>query len=316
LPALPVCSIVCWIATTSAELLDLVKTPSRHRSMLLTLLFLVGLVQVGLPVLLYLFRDRVLFFPAAHPAAEEGLNSLSGRLQVALVRIPTPDGRTLSAYDARPSIGVTSDSPVVLFLHGNAGNIAMRAPQLEDFVLGTGLRTLLFDYSGYGGNEGRPSEAVVTVDGLAAFDSLVAQGVPPRNIVLYGESLGAAIALAVAQERVCAGVVAQSAFSSLSSMALRVYPWLPLVSVLARSSFASIERAQELGVPLLVAHGTRDDIIPFAEGERLHAAASPEAEFVPVEGAGHNDFFALAGPEYLELIGERARAWVRLAAEK
>jgi fermentation-respiration switch protein FrsA (DUF1100 family) len=281
------------------------------RSMLPTLLVMLVVVEVGLPLLLFLLRDRVVFVPSTRPAPEEGLRWLSGRTAVELVRIPRSDGRLLAAYDARPLSGSEVDGPVVIFFHGNAGNIASRAPLLEDFVAGTGARTVLFDYSGYGGNDGRPSEDEAHRDGLAVYDYLVAGGVPPERLVLYGESLGAAVALGVAVERECAGVVAQSAFSSLSSMALRAYPWLPLAALLTRGAFPSIERVREMDVPLLVAHGTRDGIIPFAEGERLHAAAEPSAEFVPVEGADHNDFFAVAGTEYLGLVGARLRRWTR-----
>jgi fermentation-respiration switch protein FrsA (DUF1100 family) len=184
-----------------------------------------------------------------------------------------------------------------------------RAPLLEDFVAGTRARTVLFDYSGYGGNEGSPSEAEAERDGLAVYDYVIADGVAPERVVLYGESLGAAVALAVASQRQCAGVVAQSAFSSLSSMAWRVYPWLPLAAFLVRGSFPSNERVREIETPLLVVHGTADEIIPFSEGERLYAAASPGAEFLPVQGAGHNDFFSVAGVEYLESLGERLRSW-------
>ena len=280
--------------------------------MLPTLLVIFLFVEIGLPLVLFFLRDRVVFLPSARPAPEEGLRWLGARVEVELVRIPRADGRQLAAFDARPVTGFSPQGPVVIFFHGNAGNIAGRAPLLEDFVAGTRARTVLFDYSGYGGNEGSPSEKEARSDGVAVYDYLIAGGVPPERIVLYGESLGAAVALAVASQRECAGVVAQSPFSSLSSMALRVYPWMPLVALLARGAFPSVELVREMEVPLLIVHGTRDEIIPFAEGQRLHAAAPPDAEFLPVEGAGHNDFFAIAGPDYLELVGDRLRSWTEL----
>ncbi len=276
-----------------------------------TLLLMLVVVEVGLPLLLFLLRDRVIFLPSARPTPEEGLRFLNGRADVELVRIPRSDGRLLAAYDARPKGDSSPAGPVVIFFHGNAGNIGGRAPLLEDFVAGTRARTVLFDYSGYGGNSGSPSEEEVRLDGVAVFEYLIDDGVAPERIVLYGESLGAAVALAVAADRRCAGVVAQSAFSSLSSMALRAYPWMPLVGLLARGAFPSTEMVGEMDVPLLVVHGTRDRIVPFSEGERLHAAAPSSTEFLPVEGAGHNDFFAVAGADYLALLGERIRAWTR-----
>ncbi|MCZ6508639.1 MAG: alpha/beta fold hydrolase [Acidobacteria bacterium] len=273
---------------------------------LLTLAF----VEIALPLLLFLMRDRVVFLPSVEPAPEDGLAFLRGRADVDLVRVRRSDGRVLAAYDARPAGNEDPPAPVVLFLHGNGGNIANRLPLLEDFVAGSGLRTLLLDYSGYGGNAGTPSEAEAYEDGVAAFDWLVDQGVAPERIVLYGESLGAAVALGVAERRVCAGVVAQSAFASLSSMAFEAYPWMPLAGLLARGSFPSDRRVRELEVPLLVVHGTRDGIIPFSQGEKLHRAAAAGTEFLAIEGAGHNDLLSVAGRPYLESLGERLRGWV------
>jgi pimeloyl-ACP methyl ester carboxylesterase len=279
------------------------------------LLFLI-LIEVALPLLLYLVRNRFIFFPSARPGPEVGLGYLRDAAQVELIRIRRPDGRLLAAYDVRPWEAKNGAEPVVVFAHGNAGNIAYRAPLVEEFARGTGARTVLFDYSGYGGNAGSPSEKEVCRDGLAVYDHLVAEGVPAERIVLYGESLGGAVVLEVATRRPVAGVVAQSSFSSLSSMALRVYPWLPLTSLLARGSFPNGERIRELTVPVLVVHGTRDEVIPFSEGRRLHRAAPAGTEFLAVEDAGHNDFFEVAGDEYLHDLGRRFRSWTRTAMDR
>ncbi len=272
-------------------------------------LLIVLAIEIALPVLLYLLRDRMIFFPAREPTAEVGLTWLQGLADVRVIRAERDDGRLLAAYDAQPRDPVVGD-PVVLFFHGNAGNIAYRATLLEEIVHGTGVRFVLFDYSGFGGNEGRPSEEEVYRDGLAVYDHLVASGVEPARLVLYGESLGGAVALKVAVERPVAGVVLQSTFSSTASMALRIYPFLPLAALLSRGDFPSHRRVGELRCPVLLVHGTRDEIVPFAEGERLHSAAPPGTELWPVEGAGHNDFFEVAGPEYLVRLGKRLRSWV------
>ena len=270
----------------------------------------VAAIEVGLPLVLWFARDRIMFFPSAEPTAAEGLPGFRAGVDAHLVEVVRPDGRRLAAYDVRPS-GSADGGPVVLYLHGNAGNLAMRAPMLGEFARGTGCRVLAPDWSGFGGNEGSPSEREVVADGLAAFDHLRAAGVPAARIVLYGESIGGAVALAVAAERPCAGVVAQSSFSSLSSMALKVYPWLPLTALLARGSFPSAERARALRSPLLVVHGTRDTIVPFAEGEKLKAAAGERGELLRIEGADHNDLLFLAGDEYLAGLAERFRRWTQ-----
>jgi len=268
-------------------------------------------VEGVLPLLLWLARDRVLFHPDPFPATPRDLATAGPGVDLKPVRVPRPGGERLAAFDARPA-GVDPDAgPVVLFFHGNAGNVAGRAGLLGDFVRGTGCRTLLFDYSGFGGNGGSPSAEAVVVDGIAASDFLRVSGVSPARVVLFGESLGGAVALEVAARRPCAGVVVQSGFSSLSSMALRLYPWMPLLSVFARSSFRSSDRAADLSVPFLVVHGRRDDVVPFAEGEALHRAAPGTAEFLALDAAGHDDLFARAGPEYLRGLGERFRLWTR-----
>ncbi len=285
-------------------------TRGRRRRPLLTLLLLLLAVEVGLPVAMALGRNRLIFLPSAAPRAEGGMQHFPPDVEARLVRIRRPDGRMLAAYDARPRGLGGGDGPVVLFAHGNAGNLFYRASLLGFFVRHTGARTLLFEYSGYGGNGGTPSEEEVYRDGLAAYDHLTAEGVAPERIIFYGESLGGAVALTVASERPVAGVVLQAPFSSLSSLARRLYPWLPLGAVLVRGAFPNAEQVRQLTVPVLVVHGTQDEVIPFAEGRTLHAAAPAGAEFLPIEGAGHNDLFEVGGEEYLRGLGERFRGWM------
>lgn len=288
------------------------------------LLLVVLAVEVGLPLLLYLGRNRMIFLPSVAPGPEGGLDFFPPEVSVRLVHIPRPEagseGWSLAAYDARPPGYDEAAGPVVIFAHGNAGNLYWRAPLLAAFVRGTGARTVMFDYSGYGGNGGRPGEEAVYRDGLAVYDHVadlggVDGGVASERIILYGESLGAAVALAVAGQRPVAGVVLQSPFRSASSLALRLYPWLPLTALLVHGQFPNARSLAGLDAPALVVHGTRDEIIPFAEGEGLAAVASGKAEFLPIPGAGHNDLFEVAGVDYLRLLGERFQAWVERAAE-
>lgn len=288
------------------------------------LLAVIFVVEVVLPVAMSLARNRLLFFPAQRPSAEEGLARM-GDADARVVRVRRPDGRELAAYDvgpgprgrdaaapaAEPGTRADADVPVVLFFHGNAGNIGGRAQIAAWFAQGARCRLLLVDYSGYGGNAGSPSEDELHADALAAYDHLVAQGTDPRRIVVYGESIGGAPALHVATERRVAGLVVQSGFSSLSSMALRVYPWMPLASLLVRGAFPNTDRIATLDVPVLVVHGRRDSISPFAEAERLHAAARPGAELLAIDGADHNDLFEVGGTAYLRGLGDRFRRWTR-----
>ncbi len=273
--------------------------------MVWTVLAIIVLCQLALPLGMLVARDRLIFFPSARPTTAEGLAWIEG-VEAEVLEVRRLDGLALAGYDARPP--GAPDAPLLLFLHGNAGNAALRAPWLGQFARDAGVRVVLASYAGYGGNGGRPSEADLHMDALAFFDRVVADGVDPRGIVLYGESIGAAAALRLAGERPCAGVIAQAPFASLASMVRRVYPWLPLAPLLAGDAYPNAERAAALSVPLLVVHGTADEIIPFAEGERVHVAA-PGSELWPIEGAGHNDLFEAGGPEFARKVGVWVRRW-------
>ncbi|MBK9386184.1 MAG: alpha/beta fold hydrolase [Planctomycetes bacterium] len=265
-------------------------------------------VELGIPVALWCVRDRLVFFPDAEPTAASRahvVESAGGTL----VSVRRPDGRLLAAYElAAPELEPTA--PVVLFLHGNAGNLALRAELAVWLARGLQVRLLMLDYSGYGENEGTPSEAELELDALAAYDHLRAAGHDAGRIALFGESLGGALALAVAAQRPCAGVIVQSSFASLAAMARAQFPWLPLAALLARGAFPSEQRARALRCPLLVVHGTRDELVPFAQGERLHAAAGANAELLTLEGAGHNDVFERGGKPYLDELRGRLYGWM------
>ncbi len=277
--------------------------------MLWNLLLIVLAIQVGLPLLLFLGKNKLMYFPSSAPTAAESVGRMRGvSAEPAAVR--RPDGRELPGIDARPR-GQEPDAggPVILFLHGNAGNVGLRAELLAWFVEESGVRTLLAEYSGFGGADGSPSEETICADALAAFDHLVAGGISPQRIVLYGESIGGGAAAYVATERECGGLILQSTISSLPSAALAVYPWLPLTALLSAGGFPTADRVAALDCPVLLVHGTADRIVPFAQSEKIRAAA-PSADLWPIDDAGHNDLFSVGGSGYLQRIGETVRGWV------
>jgi fermentation-respiration switch protein FrsA (DUF1100 family) len=281
------------------------RRPTKMR-LVWTAFWTVVLCEIALPLFLLAARNSLLFFPQKSPAAEAGLaafHDVDGRV----VRVVRPDGRALAAYDVAPR-ALAAGAPVVLFFHGNAGNIAGRAQLAAWFARVAGVRLLMPDYSGYGGNAGSPSEGEIEVDALAAYDHLVADGVDASRIVVFGESIGGGPALHVATNRAVAGVALQSTLSSLSSMAWRQFWWLPLAPLIVSGRFDNVGRIARVAAPTLIVHGTHDSIVPFGEGEKL-AAAQPKAEFLRVEGADHNDLFDRAGDEYLRGLGERFRRW-------
>jgi fermentation-respiration switch protein FrsA (DUF1100 family) len=286
-------------------------TPKRQ---MLRLLVLILIVQAALPLALLVFKNQIIFLPSEKPAPQERLRIL-GHQDAHIAVIERPDGRKLLAYDAQPMTlpddEASKTRPVVLFLHGNAGNISDRAGLLSWFIAHTGARVLMVGYSGYGGNPGSPSEQEVCADALAAYDHLIANGVPASRIIVLGVSIGSGPASYVAAERKVAGLVLHSPLSSLSAMALSLYPWLPLCSLLTRGQFPVADRVGELDIPVLVTHGKRDNIIPFSQGEKVAAAAGDRGEIYAVDHADHNDLFYVAGQAYLEHLRNRFEEWTR-----
>ncbi len=206
--------------------------------------------------------------------------------------ILTGDGQRLHAWYAPPR----GHAPVLLWSHGNAGNIAHREPALLALAA-RGLGVLAYDYRGYGRSEGSPSEAGVYLDARGAFDDLTTRGVAPSAIVCFGESLGGAVSIEVATRRPCAAVAVVSTFTRLADLARRHYG---PVGSLAGNRFDSLARVPRLTVPVFVAHGDRDEIVPFELGERLFGAARRPKRFHRIAGAEHND--ALDHPGLLDAV--------------
>jgi fermentation-respiration switch protein FrsA (DUF1100 family) len=177
--------------------------------------------------------------------------------------------------------------PVVLYLHGNAGHIGHRAFRLEVFGrLGWGA--LLLEYRGYGGNPGRPSEWGLTTDARAGLAALLAMGIPPSRIVLYGESLGSGLAARLATEQAVRAVLLESPYTSITDIARSRYPLLP-VRWLLLDRFDSLRVIGAARAPVLVMHGARDQIVPVAMGRAVYAAAPEPKELWIAPHAGHVD---------------------------
>lgn len=233
--------------------------------------------------------DALIFLPDRHvPAAPAGVQERW---------IETDDGVRLHAWYAGPP-----DAPATLvWSHGNAGNIAGRVDVLRALAA-RGLGVLAYDYRGYGRSGGRPSEAGVYRDAEAAFDAVLRAGAAPDRVVCFGESLGGAVSIHLATRRPCGGVVVVSAFTRLRDVA-RVH-YGPL-AFLAGDRFDSLARVGGLRVPFFAAHGDQDDIVPFALGKQLAAAAPEPRRFLTLPGRGHND--VLGDPRLLDAVATFAR---------
>ena len=222
--------------------------------------------------------------------------------------IRTADGLDINAWWLPPREPETG--PVLLWFHGNAGNLVHRAQNLALLRRG-GLGVLAVDYRGYGKSQGRPSEDGLYLDGEAAYRHLVRErGVAPGRIVCFGRSLGTAVALHVALKERVGGVILESPLSNARAMARRTIPLLP-IWLFMRSRFDNEGRVRELRVPLLVLHGDRDEVIPFKQGRAVFEAAPEPKEFYTIRGAGHNDTYVAGGADYFEKFFDFCRSCVQ-----
>jgi fermentation-respiration switch protein FrsA (DUF1100 family) len=189
----------------------------------------------------------------------------------------------------------------ILLCHGNGGNIGDRLMDAQ-LLAGAGFNLLLFDYRGYGRSTGRPDEAGTYRDAAAAREALLGQPECDASRVIYlGESLGGAIALALAVESPPRGLVLQSTFTSLRAVAHHHYRVIP--SAVVPDAYPSIRRIGRLQVPLLVLHGDRDEVVPLSEGRALYGGAPEPKRMHVFAGLGHSDLVA-AGDDYARVIKE------------
>jgi len=200
-------------------------------------------------------------------------------------RIHTEDGLDLVAWFTPPR---DETQPVVLFFHGNSGNIGHRADRMVRFE-NAGWGALLMEYRGFGGNPGSPSEDGIALDARAALSALRQHDYPATRIVIWGESLGTAVAIRLASEEPAAALVLEAPFTRMADMARMQYKFIP-VEPLLRDRFDSLGRMPGIAMPLLVMHGDKDELIPIAMGQRLFGAATvADRQFWTAADAGHND---------------------------
>ena len=266
-----------------------------RRAMSLLLIVLVAVASVVL--LAWMFQRRLIYFPFGSVLApsEAGLSS------VERVEIPTSEGLTLGGWFV--SSAASSTAFTVIVFNGNAGNRSDRAP-LAAALRAHGIQVLLFDYRGFGGNDGTPTEAGLRADARAARAYVLGRSdVDASRLVYLGESLGSAVAIGLAAEYPPAALIVRSPFPSLVDVGRMHYPFLP-VRWLLEDRFAAIDDIGRVVCPVLAIAGDQDRIIPVALSRRVYEATSAAKEFVIVQGADHNDRALLAGERMIAAIME------------
>lgn len=240
------------------------------------------LIYLGIAALMVTFQRQLQYFPAQKALLPQAL----GLKSVTVVPLTAADGTRIVLWYAAPAPG----QPTILYFQGNAGEIADRADRFA-FYHARGLGVAFLSYRGYGASEGAPSEAGLIADAIAGYDWLMAQGTRPQQIVLVGESLGTGVAVQLAAAHPVAAVVLEAPYSAAVDVAADLYWWLP-VRVLMRDQFRSIDHIGKVTAPLLILHGEADAVIPFAQGQRLFAAALGPKTFVALPDVGHETLFS------------------------
>ncbi len=234
-----------------------------------------------LMVTMMFLEESLLFVPVPYPAGESwqppGLSFEDAWFDSA-------DGTRLHGWY------VPHEDPraVVLFCHGNAGNVTHRTDTLRTLHEGVGVAVLCFDYRGYGRSQGSPNEQGMYADARAARAWLAKRaGVAEGEIVLMGRSLGGAVAVELAAGDEAKGLVLENTFSSVPDVAASFYPWLP-VRLLIRNRFDAASKIQKYHGPLLQSHSEADEIVGYAHGRKLFEAANEPKQFITLHGVGHN----------------------------
>lgn len=248
---------------------------------------LLVLAYLGVVVVFAVLETALVFQPAT--AAESWLEPADPGTQD--VWYADAAGTRLHSWWLPP---LDPDAGAVLVAHGNGGNVSHRGRLAAELRKTLGAGVLLMGYPRYGKSEGTPSEAGFYAAGDAAMRWLADEAkVPPGRVVLLGESLGGGVAVDLATRHDHRALVLVSTFTSLPAAAKHHYPWLP-VHTLMRTRFENLSKLPKCRRPVLVAHGTADEVVPFAHGEQLYASANGPKEFLRLDGFTHNAFYSAA----------------------
>jgi hypothetical protein len=249
---------------------------AKRMATLKSLIILAILAYCGVLALMYVFQRSLMYFPdrTRTPPAAAGLS------QAEEVILTSSDGERLVAWHVPPR----GAKPVVIYFQGNAGALNLRADRFR-WLTNDGFGLVALSYRGYGGSTGKPTEAGMLLDAAAAYDFAAAR-YPARRIIVWGESLGTGVAVALAAERQIGGLILDAPFSSAADIGASAYPFVP-VRWFLKDSFRSDERIGRVTVPLLILHGEMDPIVPIRFGEKLFALANEPKQMVRFPSGGH-----------------------------
>jgi fermentation-respiration switch protein FrsA (DUF1100 family) len=259
-------------------------------------------VFVTMILLMALFERSLIFFPTKYP---DGLwdAELAARGSGCAIEdhfFAAEDGTRLHGWLCR-RIDAPPDQPVLLFFHGNAGNLSHRADLLIELATRTPASVFVVGYRGYGRSEGRPSEEGLYLDARAGWSHLTeASGVGAERIIIFGKSLGGAVAVDLAVDVDAVGLIVESSFTSIGDMAGAHYPFVPKFMI--RTKMDSIGKISAVRGPKLFIHSQQDRVVPYRLGRALFEAAPEPKRFYEVVGAGHNETWLVGGEAYFNAL--------------
>lgn len=265
--------------------------------MLWSALQIILLIYLGLTALIYFKQSSLVFLPEIDRSFRGSPADIG--LKFSPLKLATADGETLDGWFV-PAGTKRETRGLVIFFHGNAGNIGHRLDYLSMFH-DLGLATLIVDYRGYGRSSGTPTEEGTYLDAAAVWrHATQALEIPAARIVLFGESLGGGVAAQLAGGNRPGALVLASTFTSVPDMGADLYPLLP-IRLLAHIHYDSLARLSQITCPLLVIHSRNDDIIPFTHGQRLFDAGHQPKQFLEIAG-GHNDGFVFGRDDWIRQL--------------
>jgi fermentation-respiration switch protein FrsA (DUF1100 family) len=242
-----------------------------RKIMLFALIFYLLLLAM-----LFIFQRKLQYLPSGEISAIP-----AGFQEKILI---TNDGEKILAWFKAPK----KNQKIILYFHGNAGNLGNRSEKFQTFA-NAGFGVMAISYRGYFGSSGAPSQDGLILDAKAAFQYLLDLEYLPKDIILFGESLGSGVASQLAAKFDFAALILEAPYSSITSVAQKTY-WFVPVSLILKDKFESIKIAKKISSPVLIIHGNKDLVVAIDEGKKLFAEISAPKQFIEVDGAGHLEF--------------------------
>jgi len=236
----------------------------KFRKNLLQLISIIFFLYFFVLVFLYFYQRNLLYLPNENNYSGDKIS-----VDIQKVKIPTSDNIELLGWYHEKNL---KDHKTFVYFHGNAGSLENRIHKLNHFK-NMNINFLIIAWRGFSGNNGKPTEEGLYIDGKSAIDWLIKKGVDEKNLILYGESLGTGVATHLAQNKNYAGVILETPFTSMIDTAKKFYPYIP-VSLLLKDKFENYKKIKNINSPILVMHGEVDQIVPFFMGKKIYELAN------------------------------------------